>query len=290
MMPSLGRMYRRSVKSDRSDELINTYLQRPLAGVITYVLAFTSVTPNQVTLISTVFGIIAGCLLALEPPLLPAAGVCAYLKDIFDSADGQLARATGRFSRRGRFWDSIGDYTVNCFIFTGVCLALVHRGMGTAASVLLSSSAWLCVNLRVSYQVFYQTSYLHTHGAYEVNRVTETLRMEDRAEADRVALALQKIFLLLYGWQDRFIAALDARCRAKAGGPDAGSWYTDPAGLRFNALFGMGTEFVALTLCLCAGSIEAYLILTLGVFNLLWASAVLYRFFFALRSSASISK
>ena len=51
--------YRDSVKSDKSDELINTYLLRPIAGVIVWALYYTPITPNQVTIISILSGIIA---------------------------------------------------------------------------------------------------------------------------------------------------------------------------------------------------------------------------------------
>ena len=46
---------------------------------------------------------------------LVVAALCFYLKDIFDSADGQLARAKQLYSRHGRFLDSIGDYVVDSF-------------------------------------------------------------------------------------------------------------------------------------------------------------------------------
>jgi phosphatidylglycerophosphate synthase len=290
MNVSFRSLYRASVKSRCSDELVNTYLQRPAAALVTYGCAFTPVTPNQLTLVSTLFGVASAVMLAVDPPMLVAAGACAYLKDLFDSADGQLARATARYSRRGRFWDSIGDFAVNMLLSAGFFFALRHEAMGAAAAFVLSLSAWLCLTLRVSYQVFYQTSYLHLRGTYELNRVSEEVRPEDRAEADRLTLLLQKIFLALYGWQDSLIAGLDARSRRRAGNPDDESWYADRTGLRFNSLFGMGTDFVALALCLAAGSVDAYLIASLGVFNLLWASAIVYRFFFALRSSSSSLK
>ncbi|MGE5315179.1 MAG: CDP-alcohol phosphatidyltransferase family protein [Acidobacteriota bacterium] len=280
-MHSFRRIYRASVKSAASDEIINTWLQRPAAAVITYACTFTPVTPNQLTLVSTLFGIAAGCLLALEQPWLVSAGICAYMKDLFDSADGQLARATGRYSRRGRFLDSIGDFIVNAAVFIGITLLLIHRGMGLSASLAVALTGWLGVNLRVSYQVFYQTQYLHTEGSYFTNRAREDVRPEDELSGDRAALLLQRIFSVLYGWQDRLVAALDASSQKRAGHPPASDWYRHPTALRLNSFFGMGTEYTALALCLCFGSIEAYLILTLGVFNLLWAAAVVYRLRFA---------
>ncbi|HLP17869.1 MAG TPA: CDP-alcohol phosphatidyltransferase family protein [Bacteroidota bacterium] len=287
---SFLRLYRLSVKSAASDELVNTYLQRPAAACLTYALAFTTVTPNQVTFVSTVFGIALGVLLALPTPEYAAAALCAWLKDVFDSADGQLARATGRLSRRGRFWDSIGDFAVNTALFIGLGSTLVREGHGLLLAALASTLGWLSVNLRVSYQVFYQTSYLHAKGSYMQNRVTEEVRAEDTVESDRVTLVLQKIFQVMYGWQDRLTAAIDRRCRRRAGNPPLVQWYEDNTSLRLNRLFGMGTDFVTLTVCLAVRNPDAYLIVSLVAFNLLWTLAVAYRFFFALRTSASSSK
>jgi hypothetical protein len=247
------------------------------------------ITPNQVTLISTLCGVAGGIMLMLPSPALTPAAILLYLKDILDSVDGQLARATRQFSRRGRFWDSLGDFAVNGVLFAGIGMALITEGAPVLAAVIVSIAGWCSVNLRVSYQVFYQTSYLHHLGAYETNRVSEELRDEDLT-TDPLTLALQRLFLLLYGWQDRLVAGLDAACRTRRGDPRAVDWYTDRTGLRFNSLFGMGSEFVALTVCFAAGSLHSYLAVTLAGFNALWGMAILYRFFFALRSSSSMIK
>ena len=86
-----------------------------LAGIVTRAVYFTPITPNQLTIIAVLFGIAGGILLGGHDAHLAAAAVCFYLKDIFDSADGQLARAKQLYSRRGRFLDSIGDYIVDLF-------------------------------------------------------------------------------------------------------------------------------------------------------------------------------
>jgi hypothetical protein len=89
--------YKKSLKSSLSDELINTYLLRPLAGLIVWVLYRTPITPNQVTIASTIAGFVAaGLYLKNEALYTAVAGLCVTLKDVLDSADGQLARAKQR--------------------------------------------------------------------------------------------------------------------------------------------------------------------------------------------------
>ena len=171
--------YRLSVKSDVSDELINTYLLRPIAHQFVRVLYPTGVTPNQVTVASIVAGLCAAGLYAFGGlPYAPLAGLLITLKDLLDSADGQLARAKQMFSRFGRFLDSVGDFVVNLGVFAAISF-LVYRDTGWAPVFLFGLVGFAGISLRVSYHVFYQTSYLHLQSAYEVNRSHRRDRKED---------------------------------------------------------------------------------------------------------------
>lgn len=270
--------YRASLKSDASDELINTYVLRPAAGLIVRLLYPTSVTPNQVTLVSTLFGFVAAALyLAGGPVTTAAAGLCITVKDLLDSADGQLARAKAMGSRTGRFLDSIGDFAVNLAVFGAIGVLLTARG-GTPAFLLLALAGFLGISLRVSYHVFYQTAFLHLKDAYGTNRLTEEIREED-LRGDQRALFLQRIFRGLYGWQDALMVRIDRW--SLAGNTLSASrdrdWYADPAGLRLSGFLGMGTELFLLTLFSLAGKLEYYLWANVLIMNCVWGGNVVYR-------------
>jgi len=277
--------YKNSIKSDKSDERINVYLQRPIAGLIVRALYLTPVTPNHLTLVSILFGVVGGVLLATPDSRLAIPGICFYLKDIFDSADGQLARAKQQFSRRGRFLDSIGDFIVDLFLFGGICLFLYRGGVSLFISLLIGFAGFLGVSLRVSYHVFYQTSYLHYENKYQTNRISEELQKQDYLE-DRTTLWLHRFFLFLYGWQDRLMFRLDAWCfngKNREHGMTPAAWYQDGKALRLSGLLGFGTEYVVLTACLLFGSVSAYLFFTLIAFNGVWICSILYRKFYLSR-------
>jgi hypothetical protein len=111
--------------------------------------------------------------------------------------------------------------------------------------------------------------------------VTEEFRGEDY-EQDALTMRLQKIFLFLYGWQDRLIQRLDEWClkevmARRRSVPE--EWYQDNNGLRLGGLLGFGTEFFALTVCLLLESIQSYLVYTLVIANGVWLTAILYRKF-----------
>jgi phosphatidylglycerophosphate synthase len=273
-----GYSYKQSVKSDASDELINTYILRPIAGLLVRALYRTSVTPNQVTLAATASGLTAAALYWQGTPLLTAlAGICLTGKDLLDSTDGQLARAKGLFSRAGRFLDSIGDFAVNLTVFSAIAVAMARSGSGAGAP-LLCLCAFLGVSLRVSYHVFYQTSFLHLRNSYTGNRASEEIREED-ADEDRLTSSLHRTFLFLYRWQDVLVARLDAACRGRSGTSRVNDekWYGDVTGVRLSGFLGLGTELFVLMLCSVIDRLDVYLWINAAGMNLVWLVCVLYR-------------
>ncbi len=270
--------YASSVKSRISDEFINTYFVRPLAGIVVRLLFSTSITPNQVTIASAVVGAVAAFFYldgAASKNFL--AGICIVFKDILDSADGQLARARRRYSRAGRFLDSIGDFFVNLFVFVAIGLAL-YRSSGALSHLALSAMAFLGTTLRVSYHVFYQTSFLHLEEKYDANRVTEEIRSEDLME-DRFTVRLQQVFQFLYGWQDRLMSRIDAWCRQGIEQTHSTDqrWLADKRGLRISGLLGLGTELFILMLFSVWDKLELYLMFNVLVLNAIWLASIMYR-------------
>lgn len=269
--------YDLSVKSNVSDEIINVYVIRPLAGILVRFLYFTAATPNQVSIAATGIGAVAAALFFADTPAMTVlAGVCISLKDILDSADGQLARAKEVSSRIGRFLDSIGDFVVNLLVFSAIGWALT-TGSGNPGYLLLALLGFLGITLRVSYHVFYQTSFLHLQQRYTVNRITEEIRSEDLQE-DGATLMLQRIFQMIYGWQDRLMVSIDAWCRK----PTVSSltdadWFADRIGLRLSGFLGMGTELFLLTACAIANRMEFYLYCNVVLMNCLFLGSIWYR-------------
>jgi phosphatidylglycerophosphate synthase len=270
--------YRSSVKSGRSDEVVNTYLMRPLAGIVVRLLYPTRVTPNQVTLASTAAGLVAAVLFARGAPTSTAlGGVFVFLKDLLDSADGQLARARAVPNRTGRFLDSIGDALVNVAVFCGIGATLSAQS-GNSAFWLLSLTGCLGLSLRVSYHVYYQTSFLHLLRSYQTNRVSEEIREED-LQGDRQVLLLQRVFLLLYGWQDHLAGALDRWSAREVvmTEPQIFRWYSERTALRLSGLIGIGTELFILVLFSLFNRLEVYLWWNVIGMNAIWLSCVAYR-------------
>jgi phosphatidylglycerophosphate synthase len=96
------------------------YMRR-LSIYVTYALARTPISPNQVTGLMIVTGVLAGAVLAL--PGLLAALAAALLVQVYlllDCSDGELARYTGRTSIAGVYLDRVGHYFAEAAILIGL--------------------------------------------------------------------------------------------------------------------------------------------------------------------------
>jgi phosphatidylglycerophosphate synthase len=129
-----------ATKGDDVEEWLDLRFFRPIGARITNVLYPTPVTPDQVTLISLVIGLAAGHLFFYTSPWLNASGFALFIiSDLFDSADGQLARRRGTSTRLGRALDGSSDGLR--FLNLGVHLVarlVLFGGWSWAAAILLA--------------------------------------------------------------------------------------------------------------------------------------------------------
>jgi hypothetical protein len=166
---------------------------------------------------------------------------------------------------------------VNLLVFTAIAAALTARS-ANPAFLLLGLLGFIGITLRVSYHVFYQTSFLHLDDKYTLNRITEEVQEGDRA-ADALTRRLQALFLLFYGWQDRWMVRLDRWCRREMAVAERSdrAWYGNRVGLRLSGLLGLGTELLLLTLCSVGNQLEVYLFLNVFFMNAVCCATILYR-------------
>ncbi len=95
---------------------------RALGGNTALLLEKTPITPNQVTLLSTILAIISFALLYYQHFIISA--ILLFLSMILDKADGSLARLRGTSTSLGNWLDSTTDYIQISimFIFVGFFL------------------------------------------------------------------------------------------------------------------------------------------------------------------------
>lgn len=114
-----------TLKSQDTEEWIDLLFYRPIGYRWALFFKKINVTPNTVTLLSILLGVAAGILFYYTDLRLNIIGMLLLVwANSYDSADGQLARMTGNYSRIGRILDGVaGDFWF-VTIYVSICLRL----------------------------------------------------------------------------------------------------------------------------------------------------------------------
>ncbi|HEX2677345.1 MAG TPA: CDP-alcohol phosphatidyltransferase family protein [Polyangiales bacterium] len=120
------------LKSRDVEDPVNLWVHRPLAYGFVAAVYRTSLTPNQVTLLSLLSGMLAaGCFVEGSRSMMLWGGALLWASAILDGADGILARAKNAFSELGRALDGTADALVGVISVAGAAYHLwVTRGDG----------------------------------------------------------------------------------------------------------------------------------------------------------------
>ena len=237
----------------------------------------TSITPNQITFLSLIFGLAsAGFYVSGIPDALLWGAVFLYGKVFLDNVDGNLARVRGTTSRFGRFLDSLADSLVTVLVYIAVTMYLV-RTTGVQEYWILGLLGLLFCFMQSTFFVFYLVNYTSRVGSYEKNRVDESVTEEDKRQAeegqtDPWDLRLQTLFVWAYGWQDEAVKKLDAMCKRLSHVSDTEealrSWYSDKKFLAWVSPLCLCTNNVMLVFFSLLGQLELFMILLVSFMNI----------------------
>lgn len=116
------------------DGVVASLFAAPLAEPHARRLADTSVTPNQVTAVSTAMSVLGAWLLGSRRLDLRLAGFCVHQYGfVLDCTDGQLARLTGRESAFGAALDEVSDRAGELYLIDRLGRAGGETGLATSA-------------------------------------------------------------------------------------------------------------------------------------------------------------
>ena len=112
------------------DQLFNTYLARPIAAFVVALLAPTPITPNQLTLLSTLAAAVAAGLFVALPDANGAlwAVLMVELSFVLDCTDGMLARHRNVSSVQGHLFDFFTDGIKALMLVGGIAARLWRTG------------------------------------------------------------------------------------------------------------------------------------------------------------------
>ncbi len=115
--------YQATLKSRDTEETIDLCFYRPVGYAWACLARKLGVTPNAITIASIFLGVGAGVCFYFNNIWINLLGMFLLIwADSFDSADGQLARMTGQYSRIGRILDGLSGDLWFAAIYVAICL------------------------------------------------------------------------------------------------------------------------------------------------------------------------
>ncbi len=99
-----------SLTKGREDGFVSQYLNRPISRTVSKVLSRTSVSPNQISVVCFLLGLLgAGALAVTNAWAWVVGGLLIQLSSILDGCDGEIARIKHLHSSRGAWLDTMLD-------------------------------------------------------------------------------------------------------------------------------------------------------------------------------------
>ena len=151
-----------SHKGRSVEEWVDLHFFRPIGIRIARALQPTGISADQVTLWSLMIGLVAGHLFAYRDRWTNLIGFALFIvSDVFDSADGQLARLRGTSTRFGRALDGINDNLRFVNLYFHLMYRLIASGFWWPGACLLVAAAGLAHTFQSAGIDFVRNAYLY---------------------------------------------------------------------------------------------------------------------------------
>lgn len=148
-----------TLKSADTEEWIDLLFYRPIGYKWALLFHKLGVTPNAVTIASIFLGIAAGYFFYFDNLLLNLLGMSLLVwANMYDSADGQLARMTGQKSELGRILDGLCGDLWFFSIYLAICLRLTP--IWSEWIWLLAVTAGVCHSKQAAMADYYRNIHL----------------------------------------------------------------------------------------------------------------------------------
>src|SRR5437762_3848685 len=138
-----------------ADGIVDRFLNRPLGRYLSKILIRAPFSPNQVSIVSTLVGILSRWSLATG--YFISGALLLQLSAIIDCVDGDLARVLYKESRSGKWLDLVGDQLVHIAVFAGIGFGLARSdpaspalGISAVLGVIISFALIVCFEQRKS--------------------------------------------------------------------------------------------------------------------------------------------
>ncbi|MGM0574734.1 MAG: CDP-alcohol phosphatidyltransferase family protein [Myxococcota bacterium] len=277
------------LKSRDVEDPVNIWFHRPLAYAFVAATWRTSITPNQITLLATVVGVLAGVgFVCGTSACMMAGGILLWTAAILDGADGLAARARGIQSQYGRAVDGAADAIVAGATVFAAIYHLAFTDAGTTTDVIVAVPAVLMTLVHLALYDFYKESYMRMTRPGAGGEAECADAVEDRArdlhlEPLPVRIAVRLILIPYMRQQEKLISWLDPLARIRETLPPttartAHIWRRHHLGpMKLWAAVSLAPHSYLFAMFAMADRIDAYLWVRLTVMNVLFLAALMWQ-------------
>jgi len=262
------------------EEILDRLFYRPVGYMLAQLSRALTLTPTTITLLSIVLGVIAGRLFYYPDTGLTVLGMILLVAaEALDSADGQLARMTGRGSKLGRILDGLATNIIFLSIYGHLCARIIQSG-GPPWIVPVALISALSHSLQCAVADYFRNAYLwyvYTEHRGELDQ-SVAVRVSYRALSWRtnpVKKALLRIYLNYTRQQELMTASFRRLFVAtrRRFGTTLPEWLRSEYArenkplLKYYNLITSNTRMIALFIVLLASVPQAYFVFEILVLN-----------------------
>jgi len=198
--------FKQSLKHKLFDETLTLYILRPIAFIFVKLIYRTNITPNQVSLMTIITGIISGILYTQGTyTFFIIAGGLHFFCLVLDCVDGMIARLKKSGTPVGRIVDGFADYSVGVAVFIGYGIGLANAGYQVPFGInishwtllAISAVSWIFHSMIVDY---YRVEFM-AHGLGMIQSTWEAkkhFKEELRRIKHEKGRVMDKVLIALY--------------------------------------------------------------------------------------------
>jgi hypothetical protein len=270
-----------TLKSKDTEEWVDLVFYRPMGYLWALFFEKINVTPNAVSILSIFLGVAAGVLFYYSNIWLNVLGMALLVwANTYDSADGQLARMTGNYSRFGRILDGAASNLWFISIYAAICLRLTPE-WGLSIWILAAITGYFHVK-QAAMADYFRNFHLLFAEDNKKNEFDDAAKLKKQAQLVSWKNNLaEKFFLIYYSSYTRSQEQWTPRLQVfrKALTEHFGeTGYTDDFReafrkvskpmMKYTNILSFNTRATALFVCLLAGFPWVYFLFELSVLNI----------------------
>lgn len=276
--------FKQSLKTVDSEEILDLIIFRPLSFVFVKLIYNTNITPNQISIVALIFGILSGVFYGFGTyTFFVLASASFFICNTLDCMDGQLARLKKNGTKIGRVIDGFIDYITSISVFLGLGIAMTHITGNPLYSWGLTIVAGISKAMQNMFFDHYRNMYLeyvYQKASSVEEEITEYSEEQEKLKEVKGKI-VEKFLISLYLAYSNFQKKSTKHIELKVTPEEYKS--KNKLLLRLWSWIGSTTHMVVLIIFSLMDRIDLYLIVTITIGNLifvillLWQKAVLKR-------------